>query len=178
MIKVSGHYNFFSGMFSLDIALTMVRGLRRLLALAPHLAPLLLFFRPATNREHPAANRDCPATNPDRHATNRNIVFRTRKQISTKWRTNFWTIYLGRITILNYWVIKAEPSQFWTFNATKWTNIFLTSWKYFSDLPEIETALAEIETALPEIDTALPETETALPEIETALPEPRLPCLK
>ena len=105
----------------------MVRGLRRLLALAPNLAPLLLFFRPATNREHPPANRDCPATNPNRHATNRNIVFRTRKQISTKWRTNFWTIYLGRITILNYWVIKAEPSQFWTFNATKWTNIFRPS---------------------------------------------------
>ena len=63
VVKMSGHFNFFS----------------RKCPLAPRLAPLLLFFRPATNRDRPAANRDRPATN-------RDIVFWTRKQISTKWK--------------------------------------------------------------------------------------------
>ena len=31
---------------------------------------------------------------------------------------------------------------------------YMTSWKYYSDLLEIETTLAEIATALPEIETA------------------------
>ena len=50
---------------SLDIALTLVRGPGWLSALAPLLVPLLLFFRPATNRDRPAANQDHPATNRD-----------------------------------------------------------------------------------------------------------------
>ena len=36
---------------SLYIALTLVRGPGRLSDLAPRLAPLLIFFRPATNRD-------------------------------------------------------------------------------------------------------------------------------
>ena len=58
------HFNFFWEM-SLDIALTLVRGPGWLSALAPLLVPLLLFFRPATNRDRPAANQDHPATNRD-----------------------------------------------------------------------------------------------------------------
>ena len=52
-------------MSSLDIALTLVRGPGWLSAKAPRLAPPLLFFRPATNRDRPVANRDRPATNRD-----------------------------------------------------------------------------------------------------------------
>ena len=48
VIKWSGHFNFFSEMSFLDRALTMVQGPGWLSALAP----LLLFFRPATNRPH------------------------------------------------------------------------------------------------------------------------------
>ena len=62
-------------MSSLDIASTLVRGPERLSALAPRLAPLLLFFRPATNRDRPAANQERPATNQDRPATNRDSIF-------------------------------------------------------------------------------------------------------
>ena len=51
------HFNFFWEM-SLDIALTLVRGPGWLSALAPLLVPLLLFFRPATNRDRSATNRD------------------------------------------------------------------------------------------------------------------------
>ena len=55
-LKVSGHF-FFSEM-SLDIAFTLVRGPGWLSAFVPRLALLLLFFRPATNRDRPAVNRD------------------------------------------------------------------------------------------------------------------------
>ena len=41
----------------------------------------------------------------------------------------------------------------------------LVPFLFFSDLPEIETALLQIETALPEIKTDLPEIETAQPEV-------------
>ena len=50
-------------MSSLDIALTLVRGLRQLSALVQRLALLLLYFPPATNRYCHAAKRDRPATN-------------------------------------------------------------------------------------------------------------------
>ena len=39
---------------SLDMALTLVRGPGRLSPLVLRSAPLLLFFRPATNQERPA----------------------------------------------------------------------------------------------------------------------------
>ena len=58
-------------MSSIEIALTLVRGPGRLSGLPPCLAPLLLFFQPATNRDRPAANRNHPAANRDRHAANR-----------------------------------------------------------------------------------------------------------
>ena len=52
-------------MSSLVIELTLVRGPGRLSALAPRLAPLLLIYRPARNRDRTAANRDRPARNRD-----------------------------------------------------------------------------------------------------------------
>ena len=48
------------------------------------------------------------------------------------------SIYFVRITLLRQWYIKAEPSQFC---ATKWLNIFPTSWKYFSNLLQIEIVM-------------------------------------
>ena len=69
---MTGHFNFLTGnMSSLDIALTLVRRSGRLSALAPRLAPLLLVFRPAANRDRPSPNQDRPGTNRDRPATNR-----------------------------------------------------------------------------------------------------------
>ena len=52
--SLTGHFIYFFLMSSFDIALTLVRGPGRLLTLAP----LLLFFRPASNRDRPATNRD------------------------------------------------------------------------------------------------------------------------
>ena len=46
-------------MYSIDMELTLVGGpLRLSSALEPHLAPILLIFRPATNQDRPAANLD------------------------------------------------------------------------------------------------------------------------
>ena len=47
--------------YTSDIALTLVQGPGRL-------SPLLLIFRPATNRDRPAVNRDRPVRNRDRPA--------------------------------------------------------------------------------------------------------------
>ena len=60
MGEMSGHLNFFSELFSLEIALTLVRGPGRQSALALRLAPLWLFFRPTTNQDRPARNQDRP----------------------------------------------------------------------------------------------------------------------